>query len=326
MRRGTSLQSRMGLHPAACPMCKHGSAGFLWQAPDRFHGRLDVYTLLRCTSCGLVWLAEPPPPQDMPFHYGREYHRSIDIAANTDVTRRWRRHRDTVLRLKEGGTLLDIGCSSGAFLQTLKGTSWQLHGIEISETEAERARTLAAAEVFTGDPLKAPYQSSTFDIITCFHLLEHVYDPMTLLARIHAWLKPGGFLYVIVPNVASWEALLFRSFWYGLELPRHLFHFTPSSLQRAVHSAHMDTVILHTLVEDSFAVHSVRYLLAELLCRWGVEMAPLSAGLPASLPLKVIRKLFRLFFETPFRVAAAATGRGASIEGIFRKTPIPQRD
>ena len=235
------------------------------------------------------------------------------------MARRWKRHRNTVLNLKSGGALLDIGCGSGAFLRTVKGSAWRLHGVEISRHEAENARISAGAEVFVGDPLDAPFQPDSFDVITCFHLLEHVYQPLPLLNRIRTWLKPGGFLYVILPNIDSWEAHIFRSYWYGLELPRHLFHFSPVSLDRAMHVARLKTIRLHTLVEDSFSEHSFHYIVEDLLGAVGISQAPLSQRHPISLPVKVVRKAFRLSIESLFRYSAAAAGRGASIEGVFSK-------
>jgi SAM-dependent methyltransferase len=300
-------------------VCDSSSARPFFQAPDRFHGRQDLYQLTRCSACGLVRLLDPPSPQDMPFHYGQGYHKSIEKAGEDEPARRWKRHRNTVLSLKPEGSLLDIGCSTGAFLRSLRGSPWQLHGVEISEQEAERARISAGATVFAGDPLDAPFGPESFDVITCFHLLEHVYEPVELLKRVRMWLKPGGFFYVILPNIDSWEASIFRSYWYGLELPRHLFHFSPSSLERAAQVAQMRTVRLHTLLEDSFAEHSFHYIFQNMLGRIGMSKAPLASGLPAPFPVKAIRKSFRLSIESLFKYAASAAGRGASIEGLFVK-------
>jgi 2-polyprenyl-3-methyl-5-hydroxy-6-metoxy-1,4-benzoquinol methylase len=300
-------------------VCKGNSARLLLRAPDRFHGRKDFYQLTRCCACGLVRLVDPPSPHEMPFHYGQGYHKLIESAGETELARRWKRHRNTVLNLRAQGSILDIGCSSGAFLRTLRGSPWELHGVEISEQEAERARISAGAEVFVGDPLDAPFGPESFDVITCFHLLEHVYQPVELLKRIQTWLKPGGYLYVILPNIDSWEAGIFRSYWYGLELPRHLFHFSPSSLERAARVAQMRTLRLQTLLEDSFSEHSFHYILQNMLGKIGISKAPMAAGLPASFPVKVIRKSFRLSIESLFKYAASAAGRGASIEGLFVK-------
>jgi 2-polyprenyl-3-methyl-5-hydroxy-6-metoxy-1,4-benzoquinol methylase len=95
---------------------------------------------------------------------------------------------------------------------------------------AEKARARTGASVFVGDAVAAPYLPNTFDVITSFDLLEHVYSPREFLTKVFEWLKPGGIYYAMMPNIASWEARLFRTYWRA-ELPRHLFHFSPDSLR-----------------------------------------------------------------------------------------------
>jgi SAM-dependent methyltransferase len=303
----------------ACPLCGCNSQKPLLTAPDRFHGRSRRYEIAGCSSCGLVRLIAPPVPGEMSSHYGQDYHASIEKAGETQLARRWKRHRDTVLSFKDAGSILDIGCGSGAFLQTLKGPAWRLYGVEMSELVAGRAKVQTGGEIFVGDPLDAPFLEESFDVITCFHLLEHVYEPLRLLKRIRTWLKPGGFLYVILPNIDSWEAKIFRSYWYGLELPRHLFHFSPVSLAEAMDSAQLTTIQLHTLLEDSFSEHSIHYVMEALLYKCRITLAPLSERRSPPIAYKLLRKIFRLSIEVLLRYVAVAAGRGASLEGIFRK-------
>jgi SAM-dependent methyltransferase len=255
----------------------------------------------------------------MPLHYGPSYHRSIQNAGESDFDQRWKRQRNTVLAHKPSGRLLDIGCGTGPFLRTLPRENWQLYGVEISPPEAEKARVLTGAEIFVGDPLDAAFAPGNFDVVTCFHLLEHIYTPMALLHQINKWLKPDGILYVIVPNIESWEARIFHSYWYGLELPRHVFHFSPESLKRMMDALNMRPTILCTPSSDSYAEHSLRYLFEDFLKALGLRCAPLSAGSATPFPIKVIRKLFRLSVETSFRHLAGVAGRGASIEAVFCK-------
>jgi SAM-dependent methyltransferase len=305
---------------AQCSVCGNTSSSLLLEAPDRFHARKELYKLVRCGGCGLVSLTDPPVPHEMPFHYGEGYHKLIEDAGEKDLLERWGRHCDTVLGLKpEGGAILDIGCSSGAFLRTLKGKQWKLWGVDISEPEAARARAATGAEVFVGDPLDASFAPQSFDVITCFHLLEHVYQPLTLLKKIHTWLKPGGHFYVVLPNIDSWESKVFGSYWYGLELPRHLFHFSPNSLEYTVQRAQLRTVKLRTLVEDSFSEHSLHYIFEKLFGRVGIAKASLAAGERTSFQVKVVRRAFRMTIEFALRYASAAAGRGAAIEGVFCK-------
>src|SRR4051812_13812630 len=91
----TSSSSAMG-----CPLCGGLSVQPWLQAPDRFHGRTTLYELVRCSTCDLVWLLDPPTPEEMSFHYDRNYHELIENAGETEIERRWHRERSTILSLK----------------------------------------------------------------------------------------------------------------------------------------------------------------------------------------------------------------------------------
>ena len=85
---------------------------------------------------------------------------------------------------------------------------------------AKTAEARSGAQVFVGNILDAPFPPESFDVITCFDVLEHLYEPRRVMARVSEWLKPGGMFYVLVPNVDSAEARVFGSYWHGLELPQ----------------------------------------------------------------------------------------------------------
>jgi SAM-dependent methyltransferase len=91
--------------------------------------------------------------------------------------------------------------------------------------------------VHAGDLLTAPFTPGEFDCVTAFHVLEHVPDPIGAVRRMLGWLAPGGLLIVEVPNAGGLGARLFGQAWSGLELPRHLSHFTPDTLTAVVAQA-----------------------------------------------------------------------------------------
>lgn len=302
-----------------CPICGANSPREVIQAPDRFHVRKELYQLVRCPACSLVWLENPPAPEEMPHHYGEAYHRAVTVSGETKPDARWRAPRDRVLQMAKGGAILDIGCSSGTFLRTFKGGGWDLYGIEISPQEARKAEVSTGARVHVGDVLDAPFPSRSFDVITCFHVLEHVYRPLETIMKAWDWLKYGGIFYLEVPNIESLEASIFRSYWYGLELPRHLYHFSPTSLRCLFQPLGFEELLLLTNA-DCHVEKSVRYVVDDLLMKVGISRSPLAAARATpSIAWKAFRKPFRLGFLSPFCRLAAVTGHGATIEAVFRK-------
>lgn len=300
---------------SVCPVCS--TDGHLWlKAPDRFHGRTVLHTLLRCPSCSLVWLKNPPPPSEIACHYGFDYDRTIASAARDP--RHWSGHRDLVLRYKRAGALLDLGCGTGGFLGSMKSGAWELYGIEMSPRAADRARAETSARIFVGDILDAPFQPDSFDAITSFHVLEHLYRPGEVLAKISDWLKPGGMFYTMLPNINSAGARIFRSYWYALELPRHLYHFSPASLRLLAASAGLDELQL-TTHRHLFIESSLHYLLDGAFRRFGFPRTPLAKSTPANVPWRVFRKALRLTVWPLFTACTSLAGDGETIHAIFVK-------
>jgi SAM-dependent methyltransferase len=253
----------------------------------------------------------------MGYHYGSDYDRQI-AAAGEGASQRWLMRRETLAQYKSAGALLDLGCSSGSFLASLKGEPWSLFGIEISPDCAKRAEAKSGAQVFAGDILAAPFGPETFDVVTCFHVFEHLYPPRQVLEKVWEWLKPGGIFYTLVPNIDSAGVRIFRSYWYGLELPRHLHHFSPTSLRHLANSAGFQEVSLITHRELCLE-ESLRYLCDDILRRFGFSRAPLATAKAPSLPWKVVRKVLRLTIVPLLSQLTVIAGDGESIHVILRK-------
>lgn len=314
-----ALVSRLrcdGTEGARCPCCGSMGGQAYLKAPDRFHGRARLYQLLRCPSCSLVWLENPPPPSDMARHYGEDYDRAVARAGSDP--RQWVARRATLLRYKSAGRILDLGCSSGGFLECLSGMSWELCGIEMSERVAKQARTFTGAEVFVGDILDAPFPPASFDAITCFHVFEHLYEPGEVLAKVYEWLKPGGIFYTEMPNIDSAGARIFGSYWFPLELPRHLYHFSPASLRNLAGSARLHEVSI-TTHREVFIGSSVRYILDGIFTKLGINRTPLAQSKSPTLPWRVARKGFRLTVLPILEYTAGLAGEGEIINAVFKK-------
>ena len=304
--------------PEACPICGCGQLADLLRAPDRFHLRKQMYRLIRCQSCHTVWLASPPKPEEMGRHYTEDYHKAIVTAGEGAAASRWKDQVKLISDYKAGGAILDTGCSSGGFLSTMKGPAWKLYGIEMEESTAERARVTTGADVFVGDVVAAPFLRESFDVVTCFDVLEHVYSPREFLAKVLEWLKPGGIFYAMMPNIESWEAKLFGGHWYGLELPRHLTHFSPRSLEHLMTSVGFEKVLIATPAV-SYVERSMGYVCSSALEKIGGSPTPQSRPKQRSIPWRTVRKGIRLTVFKPAALIGSAAGVGPSLEVVFRK-------
>lgn len=300
-----------------CPVCGHVGHEDYLRAPDRYHGRTQIYQLVQCLSCSLVWQFDPPKPEQLGQHYGPDYDRAIADAGDKSP-QRWLDRTNTLLKYKQGGAILDLGCSSGAFLDTLKGGNWQLYGVEMSAEVAARAKVRCGAKVFVGDILDAPFAAESFDAITCFHVFEHLYYPKEVLTKVSEWLKPGGIFYALMPNIDSGGARVFGTNWYALELPRHLYHFSPKSLSNVARKVGLEELSLVTH-REVFIEHSTYYIVDGLLKKIGVSRAPLARRRARSFPRKVVSKAFRMTLGPLLTALISLAGDGESIHAVFEK-------
>jgi SAM-dependent methyltransferase len=253
----------------------------------------------------------------MHLHYTDAYHQLISAAGENSPVR-WKARKAALAPYKQSGALLDLGCSSGSFLESLKDGDWKLYGVEMSAEGAKTAERRSNAQVFVGDILDAPFPRESFDAITCFDVLEHVYEPRQVMARVGEWLKPGGIFYVLVPNVDSAEARVFGSYWHGLELPRHLFHYSPASLKFLAQSAGLQEVSIETHRNPAVGT-SLRYVWDDVFGSVGIRKTPVAYRGEASLPWRAGRKVVRLTVLRALLAMAPLVGGGESIHAIFRK-------
>jgi SAM-dependent methyltransferase len=250
-------------------------------------------------------------------HYTDAYDRLIAIAGETSP-QRWR-DRNTALALhKQSGALLDLGCSSGAFLQSLRGQGWDLFGIEMSAQSAKKAQAKSGASVFVGDILDARFPPAAFDVITCFDVFEHLYEPRKVMEKVAEWLKPGGIFYVLVPNIDAAEARVFKGYWHGLELPRHLFHYSPSSLSFLAVSAGLRQMSIETRRNPAVGT-SLSYVWEDVLRVVGIRRTPVAYRGAASLPWRAARKFVRATVLRALLAFAPVVGEGESIHAFFQK-------
>jgi len=226
-----------------------------------------LFYLQRCTLCGLVMTEPRLKGTELAAHYDDKYWgrtRLDDLA----WVRRDQRHRTTFLqRFRRQGCLLDVGCGLGLFLHALDPTRWDRYGVELMPVPYQQAvRLLGAERVRQCELTTAGFPSAHFDVVTFWDVLEHLPNPRQALAETFRILRPGGLVFLTLPNWASYQARHFRQDWYALSLPHHLYHFTPQTLTRLLTATGFRLRVL----EDHFGkenYHSLKHSLLNRLTR-----------------------------------------------------------
>ena len=183
----------------------------------------ESFAILACTKCGLGHTV--PQPAEMLSYYGKQYY-----GKRHGITSRFflKRSLNMLARTRNaisGGCLLDIGCGDGSFLLAAKEAGWKVTGTELNPHPA-RALGLDVRQT-----LNHMDRMERFDCITMWHSLEHMRDIKATLSLIAGRLNPQGRLIIAVPDNSSLQASVFGPGWLHLDVPRHLYHFDPDSLQ-----------------------------------------------------------------------------------------------
>ncbi|TND10606.1 MAG: type 12 methyltransferase [Bacteroidetes bacterium] len=221
----------------SCPVCGSKEIEKKLQCRD-FTVSKELFDIVSCKKCSFFFTNPQPEVSDL----GR-YYESDDYVSHSDTSKgivNWlyQRVRKTTLkrklklvnRLSGQGKLLDIGCGTGHFLHTAKTGGWETIGIEPSESARKVAREKFGINAFEEDHL-VQLQAQSFDVITMWHVLEHVPFLNERVAELKRLLKPGGVLIVAVPNHLSHDADHYKENWAAWDVPRHLWHFAPSDIK-----------------------------------------------------------------------------------------------
>jgi len=148
------------------------------------------------------------------------------------------------------GTLLDIGAGTGDFLKVAKNYSWQVEGIEPSA----QARKLASKKNLTFHADQSGVEGQNFDVITMWHVLEHVPDLQKQISWLENHLAQNGTLFIAVPNFNSEDAKIYKEDWAAWDVPRHLHHFSAKSIKTLFSNNGFEVIAQKPLLFDSFYV------------------------------------------------------------------------
>ena len=286
--------------PLSCFLCGSEEVQRHWEGSDKKFQGPGRFTYVKCRGCELVFLHPRPSTQELTQYYpdhvtvvrtgregtwleqGRQWLKQI-------VAEEWYGYRPLsnvirtshvrlllkvlgfplrpllrqVPRQRSGGQVLDIGCGSGGYLAFLAKLGWTCHGIEPGPKSRAYAQSILGLTVHQGPLESCRFPDSFFDIVTLWHVIEHLADPLETLQEIRRILKSDGTVMLRTPNVESWEARLFRGHWYGLDPPRHLFVFAPGTIRAMLERSGFAMTRLSYQYHFVDCSRSLLYLLSE---------------------------------------------------------------
>jgi 2-polyprenyl-3-methyl-5-hydroxy-6-metoxy-1,4-benzoquinol methylase len=222
----------------------------------------EEFELIQNPEYGFLETSPQPTTKKLP-----EYYKSEDYISHTDSKRNlfekaYHFVRSVSLKKKlklinsyssESKLLLDVGCGTGDFLQIAFQNNWNVSGIEPNEQAREIANKKTNRAVFEIEQL-LKFKASSFDVITLWHVLEHLPNLEDHLAVFKKLLKPNGTIIIAVPNYQSFDAQYYKAFWAAYDVPRHLWHFNKASVSKLVSKFQFQVIKVKPMWFDSFYV------------------------------------------------------------------------
>jgi 2-polyprenyl-3-methyl-5-hydroxy-6-metoxy-1,4-benzoquinol methylase len=250
------------IHYSNCPVCGSADINNVITVKD-YTVSGETFPIAECKNCSLRFT------QDIPDAAGiLPYYQSEDYISHTDtskgfINRLYQSVRKRTLRNKrklvekitgiKAGQLLDVGSGTGAFVNEMKQNGWQVTGLEPDEGARNVAKKLYNAEL--EDPNRF-YQlpANSYDAITLWHVLEHVHDLAAYVQQLKTLLKEKGKLFIAVPNYTSMDATIYKEYWAAYDVPRHLYHFSPKSMQALMEKNGLKVIEHKPMWYDSFYI------------------------------------------------------------------------
>jgi len=224
----------------SCNLCQGSDFEFLFKAKEKELNTGEYFNLVKCKSCGLVFVNPRPDEKEMKKYFLRNMWprigKNIQPEKATVSGENWKKvmgfRARPILKYRKRGKILDFGCGEGYFLKYMAEIGWEVFGLEPEEKAARYARDILGLNDISTLPLEGNrYPEKFFDVINLNHVLEHLYNPSDILKRLKSILKDDGLLVITVPNFGGFEAKLFKGDWFALMVPSHLYQFAPLTLK-----------------------------------------------------------------------------------------------
>ena len=245
---------------STCPICGANQREQVMQTTDYFLTR-EHFTLEKCQSCGVIFTHPRPNKEALGKYYETKNYLSHN-AGNNGITGKiyqFFRRKNIAYKYQliaaeiPKGKILDIGCGTGELLHYFKGKGWSCTGIEPNGSAREFAKTHYQLSIGEEKDLEK-LEEHSFDVITLWHVLEHVPEVNQRMKTIKRLLKKNGLLVIALPNPASYDAQHYAQYWAGYDVPRHLFHFTPEAFKNLSKAHALKIIRVAPLKLDAFYV------------------------------------------------------------------------
>lgn len=250
------------IHHQHCPVCQGKNIAFKLKAED-YTVSHQLFEIWQCSQCNARFTQGIPSPDAIGQYYQSEDYISHTETKSGLINRMYHSVRKITLRSKQNwvkssvglkhGSILDVGCGTGSFLSYMKQIGWDITGLEPDAGARQVAKQLYQLDIQPIDELFT-LPAASFDVITLWHVLEHVHGLHAYMEQLHRLLKPGGSLLIAVPNYTSLDAAHYGKYWAAYDVPRHLYHFSPQSMQWLLEKHHFKLHKKHPMVFDSFYV------------------------------------------------------------------------
>lgn len=221
----------------SCPVCKKDQLSHFLDCTDHYATQ-EKYALYKCDHCGFILTQDHPVESEMGRYYDVESYVSHSDTKDGIVNRIYHEARSWMLKQKykmvvkqsgmDKGSILDIGCGTGYFLGLMKNKGWNVDGVEISPVARSSAQKRLEKPI-AGNMFDLENDAKTYDVISLWHVMEHLHDLDRTFELLDKKLKKGGLLIVALPNADSVDANHYKEYWGAYDVPRHVWHFNPKT-------------------------------------------------------------------------------------------------